>query len=86
MEHSKEHNEEHDHGKKNVTITINNTSYEVHRGHHSVADLKTLAGIPLAYDLNIVIDGKFELLPDDGGVTIKGGEEFISNPKDGASS
>lgn len=77
---------EHDHGKENVTITINNNQYEVHRGHHTVAELKALAGIPIPYDLNIVVDGKFEPLPDDGGVTIKGGEEFISNPKDGASS
>jgi hypothetical protein len=75
-----------DHGKENVTITINNNQYEIHRGHHTVEELKTLAGIPLAYDLNIVIDGKLDPLPDDDGVTIKGAEEFISNPKDGASS
>ena len=82
MDHAKDDNN----GKENVTITINNNQYEVHRGHRSVEELKTLAGIPLPYDINIVIDGKLDPLPDNGGVTIKGGEEFISNPKDGASS
>ncbi|ACM18953.1 hypothetical protein Geob_0587 [Geotalea daltonii FRC-32] len=75
-----------DHGKENVTITIDDNPWTVHRGHHTVAELKTLAGVPLAYDLDRVIDGKFEPLPDDGGVTIKGGEIFISHVKDGSSS
>lgn len=83
---SMDHDNKHDHGKENVEIIINDTQYEVHRGHHTVAELKTLAGIPLAYDLNIVNDGKFEFLQDDSGITIKGDEKFISNPKDGASS
>lgn len=86
MDYGKEHHGVHDHAKENVTITINNNQYEVHRGHHDIVELKTLAGIPLAYDLNIVINSSLEVLADDGGVTIKGGEEFISNPKDGASS
>lgn len=78
--------EEKNQGKENVIITINNVEFQIHRGHHTVAELKTLAGVPLAYDLNLVENGKFILQADDGGVTIKGGEEFITNPKDGASS
>lgn len=78
--------EHHDNGKENVKITINNNMYEVHRGHHSVAELKALDQIPLAYELNIIIGNKFDPLPDDGGITIKGGEEFISNARDGISS
>jgi hypothetical protein len=79
--------EQHDnHGKENVNITIDDKPWTVHRGHLTVAELKTLAGIPLAYDLDRIIDGKFEPLPDDGGVTIKGGEIFISHVKDGSSS
>lgn len=85
MDHDKKHNEEHNSGKENVTITINDKQLEVHRGRHTVAELKALDGIPLAYELSIIIDGKFEPLPDDDGITIKGGEEFISNPKDGVS-
>ena len=85
MEREKDQQHE-DHGKDNVTITIDDKPWTVHRGHHTVEELKTLAGIPLAYDLDRVIDGKFEPLPDDGGVTIKGGEIFISHVKDGSSS
>jgi hypothetical protein len=82
----REKSEQHeDQGKENVAITIDDSPLTVHRGHHTVAGLKTLAGIPLAYDLDWVIDGKFEPLPDDGGVTIKGGEIFISHVKDGSS-
>jgi hypothetical protein len=75
-----------DHGHSMVEITIDNKQYSIHRGHQTVAAIKTLAGIPLAYDLDQVIDGKFEPLPDEGGVTIKGGEIFIGHPKGGSSS
>lgn len=87
MDHSQVKNDEHqNHGKENVTITINNSRFEIHRGHHTVTELKSLAEIPLAYELNIIINNNFEPLPDDGSVTIKGGEEFISNARDGVSS
>lgn len=85
MKHENE-NRHDDHGKQNVTITIDDKPLTVHRGHHTVAELKALAEVPLAYDLDKVIGSKFEPLPDDGGVTIKGGEIFISHVKDGASS
>lgn len=73
-------------GKDFVTVSIDDKVLEIHRGSHTVADLKTLAAIPLAYDLDKVTDGKLEPLPDDDRVTIKGGEIFISHPKDGSSS
>jgi hypothetical protein len=73
-------------GKETVTITINDKQYEVHRGRQTVVDLKTLAEIPLAYELNHIVNSKLVPLPDEDGITIKGGEEFISNPKDGVSS
>lgn len=72
--------------KRNVEIKIDDATYSVHRGHQTVEALKAVAGIPLAYDFNQVIDGEFIPLPDDGGVTLKGGEVFISHPKDGSSS
>jgi hypothetical protein len=69
-----------------VTITINNIKKNVHRGRHSVADLKTLGNIPLAYELLEVIDGVLTPLADDGHVTIKGGESFLGEPHGGRSS
>lgn len=69
-----------------VEITINNKKYEIHRGHQTVAAIKALGGVPAADDLEQVIDGKLTLLPDDGAVTVKGGEVFVSHPKDGGSS
>ncbi len=73
-------------GQSQVTIIVDSKQYTIHRGHQTVTAIKTLAGIPLAYDLDQVIEGKFEPLPDDGRITIKGGETFISHPKDGSSS
>ena len=48
--------------------------------------IKTLGGVPAAYDLEQVIDGKLVPLPDDSAVTLKGGEVFVSHPKDASSS
>lgn len=75
-----------DHGASLVEVTIDDNLRKVHRGRQTVVDLKNLAGVALAYDLDQFIDGKFVPLKDDGAVTIKGGEVFISHPKDGSSS
>lgn len=69
-----------------VTITINGVPKEIHRGHQTVAAIKAAGGVPLADDLEQQVDGKLKLLPDDGAVTIKGGEIFVSHPKDSGSS
>jgi hypothetical protein len=69
-----------------VTITIDNKSYTVHRGNTTVAELKTVAGISAAYELEEIVDGKLTPLPDDGRVVLKGGEVFVSHPRAGASS
>ncbi len=69
-----------------VTITINNVLKHIHRGHQTVAAIKTLGGVPLADDLEEVVNGRLKPLADDGAVTIKGGEVFISHPKDSGSS
>ncbi len=79
------------HGKEvsqgpEVTITVNNTAFKIHRGHRTVAEIKTVAGVPLADDLEQNIAGKLVPLVDEGSVVIKGGEEFMSHPKDGSSS
>jgi hypothetical protein len=71
---------------KKVTITIDQKPFEVVPGVHTVADLKTIGGVPLANDLEQVIGGKLSPLKDDGKVDICGGEQFISHVKDGSSS
>ena len=73
-------------GPKKVTITINQNPFEVVPGVHTVADLKAIGGVPLAYDLDQVINGKLTPLKDDGKVDIYGGEQFIGHVKDGSSS
>jgi hypothetical protein len=69
-----------------VFIHINNHERPIHRGRRSVAEIKTVGHVPLADDLEQVIDGRLSPLPDDGAVTIKGDERFISHPKDAGSS
>jgi hypothetical protein len=69
-----------------VTITIDNKNFTVHRGSQTVAELKQLAGIPAAYELEEIVDGKLVPLNDNQRVVIKGGERFVSHPRAGASS
>jgi hypothetical protein len=69
-----------------VAIKINNGHYKVHRGQQSVADIKKVGAVPLADDLEQIVSGKLKPLPDDGFVTINGGEQFISHPKGSGSS
>jgi hypothetical protein len=69
-----------------VTITVDTKPYKIHRGHQTVAEIKTVAGVPLAFELEQLIDGKLTPLPDDGAVTLKGGEIFLGHPKDGGAS
>ena len=74
---------EHEH---EVTITIDNKNYEVRVGRTTVAELKQIAGIPPAYELEEIVDGKLVPLKDDEHVLIKGGERFVGHPRGGASS
>ncbi len=69
-----------------VTITVNNVPKSIHRGQQTVVAIKNVGGVPIADDLDQLIDGKLQALPDDGAVTIKGGEVFVSHVKDGGSS
>lgn len=69
-----------------VTITIDNKNYTVHRGSTTVAELKQLAGVPAAYQLEEIVDEKLVPLKDDQHVVIKGGERFVSHPRAGAAS
>jgi len=69
-----------------VKITINKVVKTIHRGRNTVVEIKKLGGVPLADELEQLIDGKLTPLPDDGAVTIKGKEVFISHPRSGGSS
>ncbi len=69
-----------------VTITVNNDPYRIHRGRRTVAEIKTAGGIPLADELDQFSDNKLTELPDDGSVVIKGGEVFVSHVRSGGSS
>lgn len=69
-----------------VQITINGISKSIHRGRQTVVEIKNLGGIPLADELEQLIDKKLVPLADDGAVTIKGKEVFMSHVRSGASS
>ena len=69
-----------------VAITIDNKTFTIHRGSKTVAELKQVAGIPPAYELEEIVNGKLVPLNDDQRVVIKGGERFVSHPRAGASS
>jgi hypothetical protein len=75
-----------DHRNDEVKITVNNKSVPIHRGRQTVEAIKRAGGVPLADQLEQIIDGKLVPLPDDGSVVIKGGEEFKSHPPSGGAS
>jgi hypothetical protein len=78
--------QEHPETGPEVTISIDNKTFKVHRGSTTVAELKAMAGIPAAYELEEIVGGKLVPLADDQRVTIKGGEKFVGHPRAGASS
>ena len=69
-----------------VTISIDNKTFKTHRGSRSVAELKAVGGVELAYEFEQIVDGQLVPLEDDGRVVLKGGERFVSHPRAGASS
>jgi hypothetical protein len=75
-----------EHRRDTVTITINEVPTTIHRGRQTVVELKKVGNIALADELEQVIEGKLTPLLDDGNVTIKGGEMFVSHPRDSGSS
>lgn len=80
------HPEHEDHGHNEVQITVNGTDYSIDRGSQTVMKIKQVAGVALAEELEQVVDGKLTPLPDDGRVTLKGGEVFLSHVRSGGSS
>jgi hypothetical protein len=78
--------QQHEEHGPNVAIVVNNKERQIHRGRETVAAIKTVGEVPLADDLEQLINGILEPLADDGSVTIHGGEHFISHPKGAGSS
>lgn len=76
-----------DHGHSTVTIVVNGAEYAIHRGRRTVAEIKSIAQVPAAHELALMRgEQDLERLPDDGSLVIKGGEQFLSYPKDSGSS
>jgi uncharacterized protein YabE (DUF348 family) len=63
-----------------VTVTIDGKLYELAPGVHTVADLKRKAKISAADRLDHDVDNVLVTPPQDGSVTIAGGEVFVSFP------
>lgn len=74
-------------GQETVSIKVDDKAVEIHRGRQPVSEIKRLGGVAAADELALVIEGQpLKPLPDDGSMVIKGGEEFVSYPKDSSSS
>jgi Multiubiquitin len=69
-----------------VTITVDNKPFTIHRGSHTVRELKQLAGVSAGYELEQIVDGTLIPLKDEQRIAIKGGERFVSHPPAGAAS
>lgn len=78
-------------GKDFVSIFMDGTdeahTHSIHRGHQTVSAIKTACGVPQSEVIELIGDnGQLQVLDDDGSLTIKGGERFISHKRDGGSS
>lgn len=83
---NQKHDEAHPQTGPTVFITVDGREVRIHRGRQTVAAIKEVGGVPLAKDLCQLVNQQLVALPDDGSVVIKGGEIFVSHPKDGSSS
>tara|TARA_R110002124_G_scaffold149259_5_gene315360 strand:- start:9752 stop:10009 length:258 start_codon:yes stop_codon:yes gene_type:complete len=83
----KEKKERPEKGRKDfVEIEIKEKPYKIHRGNQKVSEIKKVGGINLDYILIQIINDKLVHLPNDGSVTIKGGEIFDCQPPHGDNS
>lgn len=69
-----------------VTFNLDGKDREIEKGKYRVSDLKSRFGIAADYELDQVIEGKFEPLANDAEVKIHGGEVFVSHVRGGGSS
>lgn len=86
MSENNKDNKHDDHGRDEVEIFMNEPRFQIHRGKQSVANIKQVCHVEETWVIELLHDGKLELLPNDGHVVIKGGEHFISHVAGGGSS
>lgn len=84
-EASAEKHSEHHH-ETVVAVSVDGRKVELAAGQYCVTDLKIRFGVPAEYELEIVEHGQFRPLEDTSHIHIKGGEEFVSHVRCGASS
>lgn len=71
---------------KRGIVTVDGDEIEVELGKYIVSDFKDVVGVKADYDLDQLIHGKFETLPDASEVKIIGKEIFVSHVRTGGSS
>lgn len=81
----KHHDHHCDDDKNTVTITVDK-AVKIPFGKHTVAEVKALAEVPAAFDLEIIVNCRLIALKDDETITIEGGEHFSAQPRCGAAS
>lgn len=83
---TEEKSNNHPNGNNMVSIKIKDVNYEIHRGSQSVEAIKLLGSVPIGYTLVLLDGNDVKPLPDNGKITIKGGEEFDCTPPSGTNS
>lgn len=69
-----------------VSIFIKKKEYKVKPGKYTANEIKNIGSVPLAYELEQLINGKLTPLDDNAVIEIKGCEEFFAHPREGKSS
>lgn len=81
-----EHQEQHPGNKPRlVEVSIDGNPHEIAADTYQVSVLKTLLGVPLDYELELVKGGKFHPLADSDTYKVHGHEEFLSHVRCGSS-
>lgn len=91
VEETHVHEDHHGHhdecGKcRTVDVHVNNKRVVLQPGRYEVATFKKVAGVPLADDLDELVNCKLKHVPDNSTIHIEGCEVFISHVKDGGAS
>jgi hypothetical protein len=82
-----EHQLQHPNNKPRlVEVEIDGDLREISADTYQVSVLKSLLGVPLEYELELVKGGKFHPLADGETYKVHGHEEFISHVRCGSSS
>jgi hypothetical protein len=78
--------EERIHHHKEVVVTVDGKTHDVHEGTYVVSEFKKLVGVDPSKELDEVVHGELKPLDDNQKIHIKGGEVFISHARQGGSS